>query len=199
MPSGTGKTHLEQLLGAACDEFALGRSPATQRTVQNLRSTPINIADTPRTPIHDNDAACSPPDAIRRLVDDDPQSPCLAAVANVYRDLEWFESSKSHTPYAEIIGPTSLIRNLECRFGLFLLYPDITYSDHQHAADEVYFVLAGTGEWSLSRGPYRTRRPGAIIDIPSMTVHAMRTAQEPTLMLFSWTGKDISFDSYRFC
>ncbi len=199
MTSGTGKTHLEQLLGAACDEFALGRSPATQRTVQNLRSTPINIADTPRTPIHDNDAACSPPDAIRRLVDDDPQSPCLAAVANVYRDLEWFESSKSHTPYAEIIGPTSLIRNLEFRFGLFLLYPDITYSDHQHAADEVYFVLAGTGEWSLGRGPYRTRRPGAIIDIPSMTVHAMRTAQEPTLMLFSWTGKDISFDSYRFC
>jgi len=199
MTSGTGKTNLEQLLGAACDEFALGRSPATQRTVQNLRSTPINIADTPRTPIHDNDAACSPPDAIRRLVDDDPQSPCLAAVANVYRDLEWFESSKSHTPYAEIIGPTSLIRNLEFRFGLFLLYPDITYSDHQHAADEVYFVLAGTGEWSLGRGPYRTRRPGAIIDIPSMTVHAMRTAQEPTLMLFSWTGKDISFDSYRFC
>ena len=199
MTSGTGKTHLEQLLGAACDEFALGRSPATQRTVQNLRSTPINIADTPRTPIHDNDAACSPPDAIRRLVDDDPQSPCLAAVANVYRDLEWFESSKSHTPYAEIIGPTSLIRNLEFRFGLFLLYPDITYSDHQHAADEVYFVLAGTGEWSLGRGPYRTRRPGAIIDIPSMTVHAMRTAREPTLMLFSWTGPDISFDSYRFC
>jgi len=199
MTSGTGTTHLDQLLGAACDEFALGRSPATQRTVQNLRSTPINIADTPCTPIHDNDAACSPPDAIRRLVDDDPQSPCLAAVANVYRDLEWFESSKSHTPYAEIIGPTSLIRNLEFRFGLFLLYPDITYSDHQHAADEVYFVLAGTGEWSLGRGPYRMKRPGAIIDIPSMTVHAMRTAQEPTLMLFSWTGKDISFDSYRFC
>ena len=199
MTSGTGKTHLEQLLGAACDEFALGRSPATQRTVQNLRSTPINIADIPHIPIHDNDEICSPPEAISRLIDDRPQSSCLAAVARVYRDLAWFESSKSHTPYAEIIGPTSLIQNPEFRFGLFLLYPDIAYPDHQHAADEIYIVLAGTGEWSLGRGPYRVRRSGTIIDIPSMTVHAMRTAREPTLMLFSWTGPDISFDSYRFC
>ena len=197
--SNTRKTRLEKLLAAACDEFAAGRSPAARRTVQNLRSTPINIADIPHIPIHDNDEICSPPEAISRLIDDRPQSSCLAAVARVYRDLAWFESSKSHTPYAEIIGPTSLIQNPEFRFGLFLLYPDIAYPDHQHAADEIYIVLAGTGEWSLGRGPYRVRRSGTIIDIPSMTVHAMRTAQEPTLMLFSWTGKDISFDSYRFC
>jgi len=197
--SDTRKTRLEKLLAAACDEFAAGRSPAARRTVQNLRSTPINIADIPHIPIHDNDEICSPPEAISRLIDDRPQSSCLAAVARVYRDLAWFESSKSHTPYAEIIGPTSLIQNPEFRFGLFLLYPDIAYPDHQHAADEIYIVLAGTGEWSLGRGPYRVRRSGTIIDIPSMTVHAMRTAQEPTLMLFSWTGKDISFDSYRFC
>ena len=197
--SDTRKTRLEKLLAAACDEFAAGRSPAARRTVQNLRSTPINIADIPHIPIHDNDEICSPPEAISRLIDDRPQSSCLAAVARDYRDLAWFESSKSHTPYAEIIGPTSLIQNPEFRFGLFLLYPDIAYPDHQHAADEIYIVLAGTGEWSLGRGPYRVRRSGTIIDIPSMTVHAMRTAREPTLMLFSWTGPDISFDSYRFC
>ena len=197
--SDTRKTRLEKLLAAACDEFAAGSSPAARRTVQNLRSTPINIADIPHIPIHDNDEICSPPEAISRLIDDRPQSSCLAAVARVYRDLAWFESSKSHTPYAEIIGPTSLIQNPEFRFGLFLLHPDIAYPDHQHAADEIYIVLAGTGEWSLGRGPYRVRRSGTIIDIPSMTVHAMRTAREPTLMLFSWTGPDISFDSYRFC
>ena len=71
--SDTRKTRLEKLLAAACDEFAAGRSPAARRTVQNLRSTPINIADIPHIPIHDNDEICSPPEAISKLIDDRPQ------------------------------------------------------------------------------------------------------------------------------
>ena len=190
---------LKRFLAAASDEFAAGTSPATRRTAQILRSSGITIADTPRAPIHGNDAACSPPDEINMLLGREPQSACLTAAASVYRELDWYESTKSHTPYAEIIGPTSLIRSLELRFGLFLLYSDIVYPDHQHAADEVYIVLAGTGEWSLNREPYQDKIAGAIIDIPSLTVHAMRTAQESTLMLFSWTGVDISFETYQFC
>ncbi len=197
--SNTAILSLPHFLAAASDEFAAGASPATRLTSQMLRSIDSTIADAPPAPIHDNDVACSPPDEINMLVGSQAESACLTAVASVYRELDWYESTKSHTPYAEIIGPTSLIRSPELRFGLFLLYSGIVYPDHQHAADEVYIVLAGTGEWSLNREPYQDKTAGAIIDIPSLTVHAMRTAQEPTLMLFSWTGLDISFETYQFC
>jgi mannose-6-phosphate isomerase-like protein (cupin superfamily) len=81
--------------------------------------------------------------------------------------------------------------------GLFLLPPQHLYPNHLHGADEVYVVLAGSGEWSLAGQAFVQKVTSDIIEVPSMTDHALRTATAPLLMLWSWTG-DISYDRYQF-
>ncbi len=195
--SNTAILSLPHFLAAASDEFAAGASPATRLTSQMLRSIDSTIADAPPAPIHDNDVACSPPDEINMLVGSQAESACLTAVASVYRELDWYESTKSHTPYAEIIGPTSLIRSLELRFGLFLLYSDIVYPDHQHAADEVYIVLAGTGEWSLNREPYQDKTAGAINHFPFLQMLTEYKSERPTSLQPFWYVYTINNDPQK--
>lgn len=189
---------VQHLLAAVAGEFEHGTSDACHRTVQALRSIDTTVSRELCQPIHENDEPCPIPEDITMLLQKAPETRCLAAVLALYRHLQWHQSTKSLTPVSEIIGPTSLVRHPDFRLGLFLLVPNIDYADHAHQADEVYVVLAGHGDWSLDRGPYEEKTAGDVIDIPSMTIHAMRTAAEPVLTLFSWTG-DVSFDNYRFC
>ena len=141
----------------------------------------------------------SPPEHIAHMTVVQPHSPCLSIVQEIYRGLDWYQSAKSHSPYTQIVGPSCSIAREDFRLGLLLLPENIVYPNHQHSPDEVYIVLAGSGEWSLNRGTFENKTVGNIIDIPSMTIHAMRTSATPALMLWSWTGDDISPDSYRFC
>lgn len=48
-----------------------------------------------------------------------------------------------------------------------------------------------------TRVPTPGEPPGEVIEVPSMTPHALRTGARALLMLWSWTG-DITFDRYRF-
>jgi hypothetical protein len=49
-----------------------------------------------------------------------------------------------------------------------------------YAAVALYLGLSGTAE------PWARRPPGAFIPHPSRIDHALRTAEEPLLALFSW-------------
>lgn len=78
-----------------------------------------------------------------------------------------------------------------------MLPPHYRYANHVHGADEIYIVVAGNGDWSLDRKAFAAKGPGDRIEIPSMTVHALRTGNDPVLALWSWSG-DISLGSYHF-
>ena len=195
----------QRLLGECVAEFSRGSSVAAQRTARLLGTIDLPVTNDAPVPtstgqtIWDHEMGISPPEYIAHMTVVQSHSPCLSIVQEIYRELDWYQSAKSHSPYTQIVGPSCRIAREDFRLGLFLLPENIVYPNHQHSPDEVYIVLAGSGEWSLNRGTFDNKTAGNIIDIPSMTIHAMRTSATPALMLWSWTGDDISPDSYRFC
>ena len=195
----------QRLLGECVAEFSRGASAASQRTARLLDTIDLSATDDAPVPtsagqaIWDHEMGISPPEYIAHMTVVQSHSSCLSIVQEIYRGLDWYQSAKSHSPYTQIVGPSCRIAHEDFRLGLFLLPENIVYPNHQHSPDEVYIVLAGSGEWSLNRGTFDNKTAGNIIDIPSMTIHAMRTSATPALMLWSWTGDDISSDSYRFC
>jgi mannose-6-phosphate isomerase-like protein (cupin superfamily) len=58
---------------------------------------------------------------------------------------------------------------------------------HAHPARELYLVLSGRALWTA--GTLSTQQnPGAFVFHPSGVAHAMQTAAEPLLALYSWRG-----------
>ena len=195
----------QRLIGECVAEFSRGSSVAAQRTARLLGTIDLPVTNDAPVPtstgqtIWDHEMGISPPEYIAHMTVVQSHSPCLSIVQEIYRGLDWYQSAKSNSPYTQIVGPSCRIAREDFRLGLLLLPENIVYPNHQHSPDEVYIVLAGSGEWSLNRGTFDNKTAGNIIDIPSMTIHAMRTSATPALMLWSWTGDDISPDSYRFC
>ena len=195
----------QRLIGECVAEFSRGSSVAAQRTARLLGTIDLPVTNDAPVPtstgqtIWDHEMAISPPEYVAHMTVVQSHSPCLSIVQEIYRGLDWYQSAKSNSPYTQIVGPSCRIAREDFRLGLLLLPENIVYPNHQHSPDEVYIVLAGSGEWSLNRGTFENKTVGNIIDIPSMTIHAMRTSATPALMLWSWTGDDISSDSYRFC
>ena len=195
----------QRLIGECVAEFSRGSSVAAQRTARLLGTIDLPVTNDAPVPtstgqtIWDHEMGISPPEYIAHMTVVQSHSPCLSIVQEIYRGLDWYQSAKSNSPYTQIVGPSCRIAREDFRLGLLLLPENIVYPNHQHSPDEVYIVLAGSGEWSLNRGTFDNKTVGNIIDIPSMTIHAMRTSTTPALMLWSWTGDDISSDSYRFC
>ena len=195
----------QRLIGECVAEFSRGSSVAAQRTARLLGTIDLPVTNDAPVPtstgqtIWDHEMGISPPEYIAHMTVVQSHSPCLSIVQELYHGLDWYQSAKSNSPYTQIVGPSCLIDREDFRLGLFLLPENIVYPNHQHSPDEVYIVLAGSGEWSLNRGTFENKTVGNIIDIPSMTIHAMRTSATPALMLWSWTGDDVSPDSYRFC
>ena len=193
---------IERFLEVGATEFAKSSSPAARRTVEMMQNLSLGGTgcESESQPISSEDGCCAVPDVIEALLAETPKTPFLDLLSTVYRDLHWYLSKKSHSPYCRIIGPTGQLHHVDkIAVGIFLLGAQFDYPNHQHRADEIYIVLAGTGEWSLDREPFEQKVPGDIIAVPSMTVHALRTTAKPVLILWSWTGDDISYDGYRFC
>ncbi|MBO68372.1 MAG: hypothetical protein CL398_08670 [Acidiferrobacteraceae bacterium] len=195
----------QRFLDECVVEFSRGVSVAAQRTARLLDTIDLpainNVPGSTLTgqKLWDYETAISPPECIAQMTAGQPHSPCLTIVQGIYRELDWYQSAKSNSPYSQIVGPLCPIASEDLRLGLFLLPENTIYPNHQHSPDEVYIVLAGSGDWSLNQGIFDNKIAGNIIDIPTMTIHAMRTSAVPALMLWSWTGDDLSPDSYRFC
>ncbi len=75
--------------------------------------------------------------------------------------------------------------------GLMFMTPNQIYPEHQHAPQEVYFVLSGTASWLYGGEEiYRQQKPGDIIYNHSRDLHGMKTQNESLLALyFLWGNK----------
>jgi len=91
--------------------------------------------------------------------------------------------------YVELVGPGRPVESADLLVGLLLLGPGMHYPDHAHPAEEIYHVVAGTAEWWREDEGWRRKGPGAVIHHVPMMRHAMRTADEPLLALYCWTGE----------
>lgn len=97
---------------------------------------------------------------------------------------------EQHMAWGEIIGPEApFVCDCFC-FGFTLIAPYSFYPAHFHPATELYYVLSGTAEWTLN-GKSSWQPPGSFILHPSNSIHSMRTAKEPLLALYTWSGSDV--------
>ena len=130
--------------------------------------------------------------------------PLAARLAPLARDLSWSGGSEFEMPssfqgrfaYCEIAGPNGMIPAEGFRFGAYLQFPGTWYPIHSHAAEELYFILSGTAEWTRDGINGQPEPPGTLIRHASHEGHATRTLAEPLLALWAWRG-DIDLASYR--
>lgn len=92
--------------------------------------------------------------------------------------------------FAEIIGPEAPFPSRTVCLGLTLIGPKTFYPAHHHPAIELYYVIAGTAEWTAETQS-RKCPPGSFVLHPSGLVHAMRTEDQPLLAIYTWTGRNI--------
>ncbi len=132
----------------------------------------------------------------------DPLTRLLAPLAPA---LPWADTSANKTmpkgfrgrySAAQIIAPDGLIPAVDFRFGTYLQHPDTWYPIHRHAAEELYFILSGTAEWTRDGVDGQPEPPGTLIRHAPHERHATRTLGEPLLALWVWLG-DIDLASYR--
>ncbi len=147
-----------------------------------------------RLPPHLSQALAAPgADPLTRLLA--PLAPALPW-ADTSANMTMPEGFRGRYTVTRIIGPDGTIPAADFRFGTFLQYPDTWYPIHHHAAEELYFILSGTVEWTRDGVDGQPEPPGTLLRHASHERHATRTLGEPLLALWIWLG-DIDFGSYR--
>jgi quercetin dioxygenase-like cupin family protein len=123
----------------------------------------------------------------------------LNSIMPVIRYLPWKYSYaprkdandiESNIAFAEIIGPLAPFYSNSFCLGLTLIAPGTRYPEHRHPAIELYYVAAGTAQWTLDNVSV-SKKPGDYILHESMAIHAMNTTDQPLLAAYTWTGHDI--------
>ena len=95
----------------------------------------------------------------------------------------------------EIIGPSGMFPHSDLRFGLLVQREGFHYPRHQHAAEELYFILEGTAHWAAEDHPPMPRAPGSFVHHAAFQPHSMITRSEPMLAMWAWVC-DIEGTSY---
>lgn len=96
----------------------------------------------------------------------------------------------------EILGPDGMLKYDGLRFGALYQAAGHHYPEHNHSAEEVYYVVRGTGLWSIDGSPPVERGAGAFIHHAPSVMHSIETLDQPLLTLWVWHG-DIDAQSYR--
>jgi mannose-6-phosphate isomerase-like protein (cupin superfamily) len=94
--------------------------------------------------------------------------------------------------WSELIGLRGPVASDRIAVGFLLLGPDVEYPPHHHAAEEVYYPLAGRALWQRGDERFVVRAPGECIHHAPRTPHAMKTGSEPLLALYAWRGGDLA-------
>lgn len=186
---GLGTLDMREFLTVSARIFATHGSAIGDTLAEKLTlvaSNSINLAETPHT---------------------DP--PCLAETlrlvpAEIAQSLDacntffhWRKPGFGTLPaavankieVAEVVGPEAVLLNRQIRFGLLLQQHDHIYPEHHHAAEELYFILAGLADWAAENVEPRTLGAGNFVHHKPWQSHTMSTASEPMLALWGWTGQ----------
>ncbi len=149
--------------------------------------------------------ACAHLAAALRLGAAAPAAALCAAAAALRDRLGWSYSYPpeprwpdlpSTVAFAQIVGRRGLCDDDTVHLGLTLLAPHTHYPLHAHPAIELYLVLGGTASWRIAGQPFRRHPPGSLILHESGVGHAMATADEPLLALYTWRGDLVTAPRY---
>ena len=93
--------------------------------------------------------------------------------------------------WIKFLGPDGYWHSDTLSSGFLLLGDNITYPDHWHVAEELYFPISGTADWYHESHGWHVKTPGDRISHASNIKHAMRTNGQPLLALYIWRGGDL--------
>ncbi|MFT5975889.1 MAG: hypothetical protein ACI9YO_002068 [Gammaproteobacteria bacterium] len=93
--------------------------------------------------------------------------------------------------WIKFLGPDAYWHSNVLSSGLVLFGDNVTYPEHWHVAEELYFPISGTAEWYHEENGWLKIPPSQLIHHASNIKHAMRTSGEPLLALYVWRGGDL--------
>ena len=93
--------------------------------------------------------------------------------------------------YTEIVGKRGPFLSERIRAGVGVFAASVDYPAHRHRAEELYFVLAGSGTFRLDGHPPARQAAGAVVHVPSQLVHRITMDTEPMVVLYLWRGGDL--------
>ena len=93
--------------------------------------------------------------------------------------------------YAEIVGKQGPFFSKRIRAGIAVYGPGINYPLHQHDAEEIYVVLAGSASFRLGDSEPVSRSAGAVIHHASMMGHGLHTNDDTLVIFYLWQGGNL--------
>lgn len=132
-----------------------------------------------------------------------PEDDLTRLLGKCAADLHWRTAGFGKLPeqaaqklaVVELAGPIGMFRMGHIRFGLLIQDKGFQYPKHWHAAEELYYVIAGTASWAVDDEALTPQPPGSFVHHKSMQPHRMNTEAEPMLALWAWAG-NIESTSY---
>ncbi|MGY8907089.1 MAG: dimethylsulfonioproprionate lyase family protein [Pseudomonadales bacterium] len=93
--------------------------------------------------------------------------------------------------WIKFLGPDAYWHSDILSSGLVLFGDYVTYPEHWHVAEELYFPLSGTALWYHEEKGWATIAGCPLIHHASNIKHSMRTFGEPMLALYIWRGGNL--------
>ena len=93
--------------------------------------------------------------------------------------------------FAEIIGLRGPFVSDQIRAGVAVWGAHLDYPQHQHRAEEVYIVLAGSAEFSFDNHTTQKRCAGDVVYVESNQRHGFRTADESLVVYYLWQAGNL--------
>ena len=206
-PSTTLSRFLEATVEALREAVVEGNAPdgASARMVEDILTKLPPSPAIARPQPHTLLAACRCMDEafIACPGDDTAARPALAKLGNALHGLEqhccWQQNpnynAQNQSPefvngqaYQAYLGPEGLADSNGVAVFSMLLAPGVSYKEHAHPAEELYFILSGTAQWKRGDEKWQDLGAGSLIHHPSNTIHATKTTSKPLLCLAFWTG-----------
>lgn len=93
--------------------------------------------------------------------------------------------------FAEIIGKQGPFVSERIRAGIGIYGPGIEYPRHQHQAEEIYIVLAGSADFKIGEAEKARYETGDVVSVESNTWHGFRTTDQTLVVYYLWQAGDL--------
>ncbi|MEM7563824.1 MAG: dimethylsulfonioproprionate lyase family protein [Pseudomonadota bacterium] len=93
--------------------------------------------------------------------------------------------------FAEIIGARGPFVSEKLRAGVGIYPPGAIYPRHQHQAEEIYILLAGSATYEIGDREKELHHPGDVIFIESNTPHGFVNGDEAIIVYYLWQAGDL--------
>jgi mannose-6-phosphate isomerase-like protein (cupin superfamily) len=93
--------------------------------------------------------------------------------------------------FVEIIGLRGPFVSDRIRAGIAIWGAQVDYPQHQHQAEEIYVLLAGSAEFSFAGVAAQTHLAGDLVFVESNRRHGFRTGEECLLVYYLWQAGDL--------